>query len=100
MKMHSDVPGRLLQGRKRIPFCDPDGRRGLFVAYFLVYALRKAFTASTFGVGVYLWGLDYKVVDSRLPAVKILRPQNRFGAETFAPSSAGYSRITCKSMRL
>ena len=33
----------------------------MLIAYFLVYALRKAFTASTFD-GLYLWGLDYKVV--------------------------------------
>jgi MFS family permease len=36
---------------------------GVLVAYFLVYALRKAFTASTFD-GLSLWGLDYKVVIS------------------------------------
>ncbi|MDR1523707.1 MAG: DUF5690 family protein [Tannerella sp.] len=36
---------------------------GVLIAYFLVYALRKAFTASTFD-GLYLWGLDYKVVIS------------------------------------
>jgi MFS family permease len=36
---------------------------GVLVAYFLVYALRKAFTASTFD-GFSLWGLDYKVVIS------------------------------------
>jgi MFS family permease len=36
---------------------------GALVAYFLVYALRKAFTASTFD-GLYLWGMDYKVVIS------------------------------------
>jgi MFS family permease len=36
---------------------------GVLVAYFLVYALRKAFTAATFE-GLYLWGLDYKVIIS------------------------------------
>jgi MFS family permease len=36
---------------------------GTLVAYFLVYALRKAFTASTFD-NLTLWGLDYKVVIS------------------------------------
>jgi MFS family permease len=36
---------------------------GVLIAYFLVYALRKAFTASAFD-GLYLWGLDYKVVIS------------------------------------
>ncbi|MDR1938374.1 MAG: DUF5690 family protein [Tannerellaceae bacterium] len=36
---------------------------GVLVAYFLVYALRKAFTAATFE-GLSLWGLDYKVVIS------------------------------------
>ncbi|MDR3127481.1 MAG: DUF5690 family protein [Tannerellaceae bacterium] len=36
---------------------------GVLIAYFLVYALRKAFTASTFD-GLYLWGLDYKVAIS------------------------------------
>ncbi|MDR1380673.1 MAG: DUF5690 family protein, partial [Tannerella sp.] len=36
---------------------------GVLVAYSLVYALRKAFTASTFD-GLYLWGMDYKVVIS------------------------------------
>lgn len=35
----------------------------VLTAYFLVYALRKAFTASTFD-NLYLWGLDYKVVIS------------------------------------
>jgi MFS family permease len=36
---------------------------GVLIAYFLVYALRKAFTASAFD-GLYLWGMDYKVVIS------------------------------------
>ena len=36
---------------------------GALVAYFLVYMLRKAFTASTFD-GLELFGLDYKVVIS------------------------------------
>jgi MFS family permease len=36
---------------------------GVLIAYFFVYALRKAFTASTFD-GLFLWGLDYKVVIS------------------------------------
>lgn len=36
---------------------------GVLVAYFLVYALRKAFTASSFD-GLFLWGIDYKVVIS------------------------------------
>jgi MFS family permease len=36
---------------------------GVLTAYFLVYALRKAFTAATFD-GLYLWGADYKVVVS------------------------------------
>ena len=36
---------------------------GSLIAYFLVYALRKAFTASTFE-GLELFGLDYKVVIS------------------------------------
>jgi MFS family permease len=36
---------------------------GALTAYFAVYALRKAFTASAFD-GLYLWGLDYKVVIS------------------------------------
>jgi MFS family permease len=34
---------------------------GALTAYFLVYALRKAFTASTFD-GLQLFGMDYKVV--------------------------------------
>ncbi|MDR1918738.1 MAG: DUF5690 family protein, partial [Tannerellaceae bacterium] len=34
---------------------------GVLVAYFLVYALRKAFTAATFE-GLSLGGMDYKVV--------------------------------------
>ena len=36
---------------------------GALIAYFLVYSLRKAFTASTFE-GLELFGLDYKVVIS------------------------------------
>ncbi len=36
---------------------------GTLVAYFLVYMLRKSFTASTFD-GLELFGLDYKVVIS------------------------------------
>ncbi|MDR3119613.1 MAG: DUF5690 family protein [Mediterranea sp.] len=36
---------------------------GVLIAYFLVYALRKTFTASTFD-GLTLWGLDYKVAIS------------------------------------
>lgn len=35
----------------------------MLTAYFLVYALRKAFTASTFD-GLTLWGSDYKIVIS------------------------------------
>jgi len=36
---------------------------GALISYFLVYALRKAFTASTFD-GLELFGMDYKVVIS------------------------------------
>lgn len=36
---------------------------GALVVYFLVYTLRKAFTASTFE-GLEIWGFDYKVVVS------------------------------------
>jgi len=36
---------------------------GALIAYFLVYSLRKAFTASTFD-GLELFGMDYKVVIS------------------------------------
>jgi MFS family permease len=36
---------------------------GVLTAYFFVYALRKAFTASMFE-GLFLWGMDYKAVVS------------------------------------
>lgn len=39
------------------------GGGGALFAYFLVYALRKAFTAATFD-GYELWGMDFKIIIS------------------------------------
>jgi uncharacterized membrane protein YwzB len=50
------------KNRKDIPFVIQTGG-GVLIAYFAVYALRKAFTASAFD-GLYLCGLDYKAAIS------------------------------------